>query len=61
MNKTLKVEKALRKAALTAGQIASRFDVPNVRAMIYDLKRKNLKVKKQEATNTREARWSIAA
>jgi predicted RNase H-like nuclease len=44
MTKTQKVTNALLKGPLTAAQISSRFNVPNVRAMIYDLKRKNLNV-----------------
>ena len=46
MTKTQKVAIALTKAPLTAAQISSRFNVPNVRAMIYDLKRKNLSIKR---------------
>ena len=46
MTKTAKVEQALRKSPLTAKQIASRFKVPNVRAMLYDLKRKGLTVQR---------------
>lgn len=46
MTKTEKVTKALTKAPLTAAQISARFNVPNVRAMIYDLKRKSLNIKR---------------
>ncbi len=42
--KTARVAEALTKTPLTAKQISSRFDVPNVRAMIFDLKRKGLRV-----------------
>jgi hypothetical protein len=42
--KTARVAAALTKTPLTAKQISSRFDVPNVRAMIFDLKRKGLRV-----------------
>lgn len=42
--KTEKVATALAKKAMTSKEIASRFNVPNVRAMIYDLKRKGLRV-----------------
>lgn len=42
--KTSKVIAALQKSSLTASQIASRFSVPNVRAMMHDIKRKNYNV-----------------
>lgn len=44
MTKTQKVGIALTKGPLTSAQISSRFNVPNVRAMIYDLKRKGMSV-----------------
>jgi len=44
MTKTQKVGIALTKGPLTAAQISSRFNVPNVRAMIYDLKRKGMSI-----------------
>ena len=59
LTKTQKVTNALKKSALTAAQIASRFDVPNVRAMIYDLKRKNFNVVKT-VSNSGTTRFSIA-
>lgn len=59
LTKTAKVEKALRKSTLTATQISSRFDVPNVRAMLYDLKRKGLNVIRNE-NNKGTVRYAIA-
>jgi transcription initiation factor IIE alpha subunit len=59
--KTARVATALSKKALTSKEIASRFDVPNVRAMIYDLKRKGMKVLKRSTTTTKglTTRYSI--
>ena len=52
MTKTAKVEQALRKSPLTAKQITARFKVPNVRAMLYDLKRKGLTVARYKLNDT---------
>lgn len=60
MSKTQRVETALRKAPLTAAQIGTRFNVPNVRAMIYDLKRKGLALMKIEGTGNKATRWAVA-
>jgi hypothetical protein len=60
MSKTQRVETALRKAPLTAAQISTRFKVPNVRAMIYDLKRKGLDLMKIEGTGNKATRWAVA-
>lgn len=51
--KTEKVATALRNRAMTSKEISSRFDVPNVRAMLYDLKRKGLKVLRIATFNTK--------
>ena len=44
MTKIDKVIKALRSSTLTRKQIASRFKVPNVRAILFDIKRKGYHV-----------------
>lgn len=64
--KTEKVATALTKRALTSKEISSRFDVPNVRAMLYDLKRKGLKVISDVTLNskgftTRYRIWGTAS
>jgi hypothetical protein len=60
MTKTARVETALRKSPLTAKQITSRFKVPNVRAMIYDLKRKGIQVQRHiNGTTTKFAIGSL--
>ena len=41
MTKIDKVIKALKSKPLTAAQIRARFDVPNVSAVIYDIRRRN--------------------
>lgn len=51
--KTEKVATALRNRPMTSKEISSRFDVPNVRAMLYDLKRKGLKVLRTATFNTK--------
>lgn len=40
MTKIDKVIKALKSKPLTAAQIRARFDVPNVSAVIYDVRRR---------------------
>ena len=40
MTKIDKVIKALKSKPLTAAQIRARFDVPNVSAVIYDIRRR---------------------
>jgi hypothetical protein len=60
MTKTARVEQALRKSPLTAKQITARFKVPNVRAMIYDLKRKGITVHRHmHGTSTKFAIGSL--
>ena len=64
--KTDRVATALTKSALTSREIASRFNVPNVRAMIYDLKRKGLRVMQNttlnsKGTTTRYRIWDKSA
>lgn len=44
MSKTAKLEKALRGKRLTKTSISNRFGIPNVSAVIYDLKRKGISV-----------------
>ena len=63
--KTARVADALQKRNLTAKEISSRFDVPNVRAMLHDLKRKGLKVmsfttRNSKGTTTRYGLWDPA-
>lgn len=59
--KTERVAAALTKKALTSKEIASRFDVPNVRAMIYDLKRKGFDILTRRHLTTKglTTRYSI--
>lgn len=40
MTKIDKVIKALKRKSLTAAQIRARFNVPNVSAVIYDIRRR---------------------
>ena len=40
MTKIDKVTKALKQKSLTAAQIRARFGVPNVSAVVYDIKRR---------------------
>lgn len=60
MTKTAKVAAALTRNPLTEKQISTRFNVPNVRAMIYDLKRKGLSISRS-LTTTGLTRYSVVA
>jgi hypothetical protein len=43
-SKTEKVMRAIAKKAMTAEQIRNRFDIPNVSATIYDIRRLGFEV-----------------
>lgn len=60
MTKTAKVAAALTKTPLTSAQISARFKVPNVRAMLYDLKRKGMFISRS-LTTTGTTRYSVVA
>ena len=59
--KTARVAAALTQKALTSKEIASRFDVPNVRAMLFDLKRKGFDILTRRHLTTKglTTRYSI--
>lgn len=59
--KTEKVATALAKKAMTSKEIASRFNVPNVRAMLFDLKRKGFDILTRRHLTTKglTTRYSI--
>lgn len=59
--KTEKVATALTKKAMTSKEIASRFNVPNVRAMLFDLKRKGFDILTRQHLTTKglTTRYSI--
>ena len=55
MTKIDKVTKALKSKPLTAAQIQARFNVPNVSAVIYDLRRRGEDVQHVDRPNGKTA------
>ena len=55
MTKIDKVTKALKQKSLTAAQIRARFGIPNVSAVVYDIKRRGEDVQHVDRPNGKTA------